>query len=384
LEVIVIKIIEIVISKIRSKFSGIPIEYRYKYKIHQLEINYRQFRKISILVTAIIILYLAQYRFFPGIEKETQFFIYYIYIFYTLAIISVLFRLALPYFHKKRSSKSKEIIYLVYTSVLLIWCSCLTILDLSVSKDYTAYALGLLGLAFIIRTSITKYMILISCVIAVTALNIIIFLDINNYIEAFLPILVITVASAFIGFYSEKSRQETFLLRSELEEKNKELQNISFKDPLTGIYNRRYLMESLSNQISNYKRYSTPLSIMLIDVDHFKMINDELGHSIGDQTLIELALLLERKSRNGDTLARYGGEEFIVVLPNASKKNAYVCAERIRKSAENHPFTGIPWPVTLSIGINEIRGDDDLNSLVDGADKNLYKAKNRGRNRCVF
>lgn len=383
-EGIVIKIIEYSKSKIRTLFCRIPLENRYKYEAQRLESNFRQFRGISTLVVTLIALYLVQYRFFPGVEKETPFFVYYVYIFFSLLIISILFRLLLPHFHKKKSSDSEEIIYLVYTSCLIIGCIYLTVFDLSVSKDYTAYAIGLLSLAFILRTSIAKYLMLIMGAFIFTVINMIYFLEINNYFEAFLPILVISVASTFIGVYSEKSRQEVFLLRYELQEKNKELQNISFRDPLTNLYNRRYLVESLSNQILHFKRYGAPLSILMVDIDHFKRVNDKLGHAVGDQTLIGLARLFERECRNSDTLARYGGEEFVIVLSNVSRKKAYVCAERIRKSAENHRFAGVPWSVTLSIGINEIGIEDELNTLIDGADKNLYEAKNSGRNKCVF
>jgi len=172
---------------------------------------------------------------------------------------------------------------------------------------------------------------------------------------------------------------------NELKEKfAPQLRNISFKDPLTDLYNRRYLMESLTNQISHCKRISIPISIMMIDIDQFKKINDQLGHPTGDHALMELASLLQGNSRDSDIVARYGGEEFLIILTNTSKDGAYICAERIRKSAEKYDFTGIPWPVTLSIGINEARADDDVNSLIDRTDKNLYRAKNSGRNRCIL
>jgi diguanylate cyclase (GGDEF)-like protein len=362
---------------------SVPIRYRYDYGNSQRHENYRRFKIISVVIAAIASLYLLQYQLSPGIEAQTPYFAYYQSIFLSLGIISLVFRSFLPLAHAKEAARVEDSLYFAYTAFLLICCVCLTLLDLSVSNDYTAYAVGVIGLAFFLRASIAKYVVLLLIALAFVTLNLIFTLDITNPFSLFLPLVVISVLGFFIALTSENSRRKVFLLQFQLKEKNEELKKISFKDPLTNLYNRRYLMESLANQIAYFRRTRIPFSVMLIDIDHFKKVNDRLGHQAGDKALLEVAALLKGNSRDSDIVARFGGEEFIVISINTPKEGAFICAERIRSATARHRFSEIPWAVTLSIGISEARADDDEDSLIERTDKNLYRAKSSGRNRCV-
>jgi len=178
---------------------------------------------------------------------------------------------------------------------------------------------------------------------------------------------------------------ELDLLRRELESKQKELlevnaqlQKLAATDGLTGLKNRRSLQEDLSSNIALFKRLSQPLSLLLLDIDYFKKINDTFGHLMGDRVLQELGLILKEESRKGDIAARYGGEEFALILPNTDQSSALKIAERIRLRVESAGWT-IPT-VTISIGVATLVSEDTESTLQFRADRALYSSKNRGRN----
>ncbi|WP_298036712.1 diguanylate cyclase [uncultured Desulfuromonas sp.] len=167
----------------------------------------------------------------------------------------------------------------------------------------------------------------------------------------------------------------------------KTLTELAVRDELTGLFNRRHFQERLSEVMSLRNRYRTPFALLLLDIDHFKKINDTHGHPCGDKVLKDLAGLLDGMVREKiDTLVRYGGEEFAILLYNTPPQAAAALAERIRRGVEEHAF---PWqaqrlPVTVSIGVASASGaaDGSPDQLVARADRALYRAKDDGRN-CV-
>ncbi|PMR77022.1 GGDEF domain-containing protein [Billgrantia endophytica] len=161
------------------------------------------------------------------------------------------------------------------------------------------------------------------------------------------------------------------------------LRRLSDTDDLTGLANRRKLMARLNEEISKCDRHGTPLSLMLLDLDHFKRINDTWGHLQGDQVLVELAKLCRQMLRTEDTIGRLGGEEFAVVLPLTPAVRSFPLAERLRQSIAEQDFGIAPGQVTVSIGVAEYRLGEPRDSLIERADQNLYAAKHQGRNRVI-
>ena len=157
-------------------------------------------------------------------------------------------------------------------------------------------------------------------------------------------------------------------------------------DGLTGIFNRRYFDERLAAEMHRAKRYGHPLSLIILDIDHFKTVNDVLGHLGGDSVLCDVAALLRDRVRKIDVVARYGGEEFAVILPETGIKGAVYVAEKLRAWVEEHPFEGeerLPRGViTSSFGVasTDLHGLDPV-TLIRCADHSLYQAKLEGRNR---
>lgn len=180
-------------------------------------------------------------------------------------------------------------------------------------------------------------------------------------------------------------------LRDELSRKNDELQvmlrkveALSITDPLTGLYNRRRFEEALDLEFKKSSRYSSPLSCMMMDIDHFKKVNDTYGHPVGDTVIKDIALIIQEVVRDIDTPCRWGGEEFIVLAPMTPKEVALLPARRILESVAEHVFAGMgDKKLTISIGIADLSapGIDSADKLVQAADKALYEAKKNGRNR---
>ncbi|MDR5906711.1 diguanylate cyclase [Franzmannia qiaohouensis] len=161
------------------------------------------------------------------------------------------------------------------------------------------------------------------------------------------------------------------------------LRELSDTDELTGLANRRKLMCRLDEEISSARRHGSPLSLMLIDLDHFKGINDTWGHLQGDQVLEDLARLCELQLREEDIPARLGGEEFAVILPLTPLSHCLPLAERLREAIALHDFGFGAGRVTASIGIAEYRLGEPREAFIERADRRLYRAKHQGRNQVL-
>ncbi|WP_457567202.1 sensor domain-containing diguanylate cyclase [Desulfurobacterium sp.] len=166
----------------------------------------------------------------------------------------------------------------------------------------------------------------------------------------------------------------------ELEVKNKEIKKLADTDELTGIYNRRKILEELEREITRTQRYGNPLSVIIFDIDFFKEVNDTYGHLMGDKVLREIAQTVKRNIRKPDSFGRYGGEEFLIILPETDISGGVKFAEKIRKLIENHPFP-IDRKITISLGVTEYKYEDTIDTILARADRALYLAKESGRNR---
>jgi diguanylate cyclase (GGDEF)-like protein len=169
-----------------------------------------------------------------------------------------------------------------------------------------------------------------------------------------------------------------------LDIENVRLHRVAVTDPLTGAYNREFLMQRLPQEIEATIDRDRPLSVAMVDVDHFKAVNDQYGHGTGDVVLAEVARRLRGAIRGGDLLVRYGGEEFLAVLPKADAGRAWEVGERMRQRVCEKAFDigdGMALLLRISIGIAQWRMGETMPDLIDRADTALYGAKDRGRNR---
>jgi diguanylate cyclase (GGDEF)-like protein len=183
-----------------------------------------------------------------------------------------------------------------------------------------------------------------------------------------------------------RSRAEIESASQALQQQNQLLERLSVTDGLTGLYNRNKLAEILADQIARVRRNGRAFSILMLDIDHFKALNDNHGHLLGDEVLAQVADILARAIRNVDFAARYGGEEFVIVLTETALQDALDTAERIRAKVAEARYGDVEAriAVTVSIGVAEFRTDDTTGeSVIARADRALYQAKHAGRNRVL-
>ena len=165
-----------------------------------------------------------------------------------------------------------------------------------------------------------------------------------------------------------------------------QVQELAITDKLTGVSSRKYCLERLDEELQRSKKLKNSFSVLMVDVDHFKEINDHYGHLVGDVILKDIARVIKDNTRQIDLMGRYGGEEFLIILTETAVDQARFAAERIRTAVENKSVTAYDehLSVTISIGISSFPMHAiDVASLIDISDKALYKAKESGRNRVV-
>ncbi len=168
----------------------------------------------------------------------------------------------------------------------------------------------------------------------------------------------------------------------ELEISNKKLEKLASTDDLTKLLNRTKLNDSLESEINRANRFNHIFGVIILDIDHFKSINDTHGHNIGDKVLEEFATILKTKTRVTDIVGRWGGEEFVIICPQTDIEGINKLAEELRYTIENNSFS-VPGQITASFGITLYSKGDTIKSLISRADKALYRAKDEGRNKVV-
>lgn len=210
-------------------------------------------------------------------------------------------------------------------------------------------------------------------------------------------VLLFLIFSAYTERLLEKIHKMTIELKSyherlqqmlaELEMENterkhavEELERLSETDPLTSVYNRRKFNDILASEVERSKRYSTGLSIIMCDIDHFKKINDQFGHDVGDNALKVFSSTINNNIREVDMFARWGGEEFMILMPNTNAEVAKAVAEKLRQIVEDTEIKKVNT-FTASFGVADLNQEDTAESLLKRVDEALYKAKNSGRNK---
>jgi len=337
----------------------------------------RTTRTAAQLGLAVGVIYLVQHLLFGGPAGPLAFG-FYIGLFALLALASLLFLLRC-----RMQRIVPEGLTRAYIVFLVLWAACLTSMDLQRILDLSAYGVILVGVCAFLGAPLTFHvpLVLISCGLVLGSFVL------SPFGGAFLDGAVPIIAYAAIGLglasmrWSE--RRELFTAWKEIAERTARLEELSFKDPLTGLFNRRLFMESLDRAHSQALRSSSSFAVAIIDLDHFKRVNDSQGHAVGDLVLVEVAHLIGSSLRGSDFAARYGGEEFVLLLPATGLEAALLCVDRMRQKLETKSFRELSWPVTLSAGVAAFDGEETVDALLRRADRALYHAKAGGRNKVV-
>ncbi len=179
--------------------------------------------------------------------------------------------------------------------------------------------------------------------------------------------------------------KELYESRERIEQQTVMLRELSIRDELTGLHNRRHFNEQAATAFAHAQRYKRPMTALMCDVDHFKKINDRFTHAAGDEVLRRVAKILQANTRKSDILARFGGEEFAILFTESEPAEAYALAERIRERIESHPWHDVDpeLRVTISIGLDSDTARSSVAGMLAAADERLYEAKHGGRNRVV-
>lgn len=189
-------------------------------------------------------------------------------------------------------------------------------------------------------------------------------------------------------FYNFALKKKIKKMTFDLIKANEQLKELANKDYLTGLYNRRFFEELFIRELALAKRYERPISVILVDIDYFKKVNDTYGHKAGDTVLKGIAKLFLENLRGVDIVCRYGGEEFAIFLPETDKENAFIVAEKLRESIGKYSFEEVDVDLRVKItgGISEHRKEvsEDINKIISMADEALYLGKNSGRNKIVI
>jgi diguanylate cyclase (GGDEF)-like protein len=267
--------------------------------------------------------------------------------------------------------------------LVLAFGVALTWVDLHGDPEYTAFNVATFALALVYTARPVHYAFLLSGAFATLGTLVVFTLPVRlNPSDALTQAILLALAFTACVVL-ERQRRESDRLAADLEAANLQLREASLRDVLTGLYNRRFLVEFLSGRKALAIRMEIPLSVVLIDLDHFKQVNDNWGHQVGDAVLRELAQFLLAGIRESDTAVRYGGEEFLLILPQASAENAARVTQRILDQVRGAEFPGLPRRQTFSAGIAELEAGDSIDDLVARADRRLYLAK-RTRNLVVW
>lgn len=199
-------------------------------------------------------------------------------------------------------------------------------------------------------------------------------------------LLFVIIMAVFFGIYREMSQKKYMRSMSELlaevEEKNALLKRVSITDKLTGLNNRIKIDEVLKSDLHMFERYDNVFSVILIDIDHFKKVNDTYGHPIGDEVLKQFAKILKKSARITDTIGRWGGEEFMIIASETDSVGATKFATILKNAINEHTFPKV-GKVTASFGVSQISVGDSIEEVVNRADLALYSAKESGRNKVV-
>lgn len=205
--------------------------------------------------------------------------------------------------------------------------------------------------------------------------------DSNQVLVLLVNLLMINIIAWIIGYFARNSKKKSFIQQQELTQKNELLEDLIQKDSLTGLFNHKAAFTRLRQEIDYAKRLETPLSIIVLDIDNFKGVNDVYGHLAGDDVLIGVSDLILNITRKTDIVGRVGGEEFLIILPNTNQEGAVTLALKLQQTIAANTFADTIH-ITLSGGISEY-SNESVDRFYQLTDSKLYKAKQLGKNRFI-
>jgi len=283
--------------------------------------------------------------------------------------------------NKKQYTLIKAMEY-IYYFVVCAWASVFTVLVYLDQRDITIYVIVIFLIAalFVIKPWMTRL---------IYGTNLLVFLSYTFYSlenklafnELAFKTLLVTILAGVIAESNYSMRQKLHGSKEQLLSMNETLKDRSLRDSLTHLYNNGYMFDYVDHAINHHDRCGSKFSVLMIDIDDFKTVNDRFGHLFGDQVICQVAETLKGLTRHHDVVGRYGGEEFIIALCHTQANLAKEIAERIRKEIADLRFEE-DIRISVSIGIASYRGQDTMD-LVKEADINLYKAKESGKNQVV-
>lgn len=300
------------------------------------------------------------------------------FILYNIVYLPVLWK---TYKHNQRCNKYVvRLVLFFYLTVLLLFTVALSILPQNQFASMNPYIIGIFGVsAFIIAPPLSSFVLYF-----ISYLFFFFFLPFYQHnpqaveilrINAFLMIILAWFLSRMVF----RMKLATFLDKKAIEESNINLHNMVMLDSMTSLLNHKNIFLRLTEEIERAKRIGYPLSVVMLDIDHFKLVNDNYGHQAGDEVIMKITEILSETCRASDVIGRYGGDEFVIILPDTKAEEAVILAERIRQKVAQAEFVnGIH--INISGGIREL-GDESADELIKGVDEQLYRAKSNGRNR---
>lgn len=256
----------------------------------------------------------------------------------------------------------------------------LSVLGAQIGQGITPFAVLMMSMCFMIQG---QFKMLFGLVLASWFGMSLLLLYLMGVVDASSHIAIgftTSVASLVVANITENSRIEHFQIHYDLSTNNKKLRQLSSEDPLTGLLNRRSFDSVLEREMSRSERFGHPLSLLIIDVDNFKTINDTFGHVFGDEVIKNVAVSIKKHVRDVDLVGRLGGDEFIIILIETSKSYAIQVADRMRIEVAKLPLVDGMQTLSISVGHAQFSGES-LTALIERADKALYQAKKAGKNR---
>lgn len=345
--------------------------------------NRRYLRVISFLGLLVGGLLIFRRLYFENVPGDAWLHIRYLINFSTLIFLSGLY-LLISYISGKKTNRTAFLFQRVYISAVIINYVILTYLDMQLAPDYSAIIAVVLFLSVTLWFDSYAYLgFLIFINMGVLGSYL---LGVNETVlasELFIEMVLFSLIGLGLFYSISDGRMRAFtndlLLRDSIEK----LRESSFRDPLTGLFNRRMMNQELDKYLALSARAAWPVSVILLDLDRFKRVNDSLGHMTGDEVLKQAAVLMESVIRESDRAFRFGGEEFVIMLPDTPLSNAEILAGRLVEKFRSEKFLGVPWTITVSMGIVDNTERLLAADLIKLADSRMYSAKETGRDRYV-